>query len=192
MVKPFFRSMIAVVVFGTFAVLETARAADNFGVDSVHSGVYFKIKHLDLAYVFGRFNEFSGSFAVDKDDPAKCSFNLDIKTNSVDTGTKARDDHLRSPDFFNVKQFPAMTFKSTAVKAIKGGYEVTGDLTMHGVTKPLTFNLMGGGISDTKGQKRTGFWTELILKRADFGITTFDTMLSNDVHVAVSIEGTKK
>src|SRR5947209_14950172 len=97
-----------------------ARAADTYAVDPMHSSVYFKISHLGLANVFGRFNEFSGNFTLDPDDAGKCSFEMTIKPESVDTNNPKRDSHLRSPDFFNVKQFPAITFKSTAVKAAKG------------------------------------------------------------------------
>src|SRR5262249_10177648 len=97
------------------------------------------------------------------------------------------------PDFFNVKQFPTISFKSTAVKAGKDGYEVTGDLTMHGVTKPVTFALVGGRSAQfPKGVQRTGFSTEFVLKRADFGIDKFGEALGEDVPVAVSFEGTKK
>jgi polyisoprenoid-binding protein YceI len=164
-------------------------AADNYSVDSVHSGVTFKILHFGLAWLPGRFNEFSGNFTIDPADASKCAFALDIIATSVDTNNPKRNDHLRSPDFFDVKQFPKITFKSTAVKAVKGGYEVAGNLNMHGVTKPVTFTIVGGG-SAQKGM-RTGFSTELILKRSDFGITTFPDMLGDEVHVAVAFEGTK-
>jgi polyisoprenoid-binding protein YceI len=86
-----------------------------------------------------------------------------------------------------------MTFKSTAVKAIKNGYEVTGDLTMHGVTKPVKFELVGGGKTQfPPGRQRTGFTTEFVVKRSDFGIDKFEKMLGEDVHVSVSFEGTKR
>jgi polyisoprenoid-binding protein YceI len=173
------------------AAVMPAGAADNYVIDSVHSGVTFKIKHFDLAWIPGRFNEFGGSFLID-DDPAKCVFQLDVKTTSIDTNNPQRNDHLRSPDFFDAKQFPAITFKSTGVKSIKGGYEVTGDLKMHGVTKPISFSLLGGGKAEFQGP-RTGFTTDLTLKLSDFGIgTKFGKMLSDDVHVTVSFEGMKK
>jgi polyisoprenoid-binding protein YceI len=188
MCKRVMGSVIAGILCLAFAAASPAGAADNYSVDRVHSGVTFKIKHFDLAWLPGRFNEFSGNFTIDPADASKCSFALDIKATSVDTNEQKRNDHLRSPDFFNVKQFPNITFKSTSVKAIKGGYEVTGDLNMHGVTKPVTFALVGGG-AGPKG--RTGFSTELSLKRSEFGITGFPDMLSDEVHVAVAFEGTK-
>jgi polyisoprenoid-binding protein YceI len=166
--------------------------ADDYAVDPMHSGVTFKISHLGLSWVYGRFNDFSGSFTIDPD-PAKCSFSLTIKTESIDTNNAKRDEHLRSPDFFNAKQFPAITFKSTAVKAIKDGFEVTGDLTLHGETKPVRFALLGGRKAEfPKGVQRTGFAMELVLKRSEFGMTRFAEALGDEVHVAISFEGTKK
>ena len=135
-------------VFILAAVLATsslaARAADSFAVDPVHSSVSFMIAHAEISLIHGRFNDFSGKFTIDKTDPAKSSFTMSIPTETVDTNNKQRDDHLRAPDFFDVKKFPNLTFQSTKVKAVDGGYEVTGDFTLHGVTKPLTFTLKGG------------------------------------------------
>ena len=120
------------------------QAADNYSIDPMHSGVHFKIQHIGLSWIHGRFNNYAGTFTIDADDASKCSFELKINTESIDTNNSKRDAHLRSPDFFNAKQFPAISFESTGVKAIKDGYEVTGNLTMHGVTKPATFALVGG------------------------------------------------
>ena len=170
-----------------------ARAADGYVVDPVHSSVSFKVSHLGLSWVHGRFNEYSGTFTLDPDDAAKSSFTLAIKAESVDTNNPKRDEHLRAPDFFNVKQFPALTFKSTAVKAIKDGYEVTGDLTIHGVTKPASFTLVGGRKAEfPKGVQRTGYSTELTIKRSDFGMDKGLDAVGDDVHIAISLEGTKK
>jgi polyisoprenoid-binding protein YceI len=142
--------------------------------------------------VYGRFDDFSGTFTIDED-PGKCSFNLTIKTDSVDTNNKKRDDHLRSPDFFNVKQFPMITFKSTSVKAIKDGYQVTGDLTLHGVTKSVSFPLLGGRkVEFPKGVQRTGFSTELTIKRSEFGMDKAADAVGDEVPISISFEGTKK
>jgi polyisoprenoid-binding protein YceI len=172
-----------------------SQAVDNYAVDPMHSGVNFKISHIGLSWVYGRFNTYSGSFSVDPEDARKCSFELKINTESIDTNNSKRDAHLRSPDFFNVKQFPAIAFESTGVKAIKDGYEVTGNLTMHGVTKPVTFALVGGKKAEfPPGVPRTGYSTELIIKRSDFGVgkEQFANALGEDVHVAISFEGTAK
>jgi polyisoprenoid-binding protein YceI len=169
-----------------------AQAGDTYAVDTAHAAVNFRISHLGLSWTHGRFNELSGSFTID-DDPAKCQFELTIKTESIDTGNAQRDTHLKSPDFFNAKQFPAISFKSTSVKAAGKDLEVTGDFTLHGVTKPITFTMVGGKKAEfPKGTHRTGYSTELTIKRADFGIDKFNGAVGDDVHVAVSFEGTKK
>lgn len=169
------------------------QAGDTYQVDTMHAGVNFKISHLGLSWVHGRFNEFSGEFTIDPDDASKCSFALNIKADSVDTANQKRDDHLRSPDFFNVKQYPAITFQSTAVKPIKNGYEVTGDFTFHGVTKPITFSLTGGRKAEfPKGVHRTGYSADVIIKRSEFGMDKFGEALGDEVHASISFEGVKK
>ena len=168
--------------------------ADDYVIDAAHSGVTFQISHMGVSYIPGRFNEFSGNFTIDTSDPAKSSFSLTIKTESVDTNNSKRDEHLRSPDFFNAKQFPTITFASTAVKAVEGGYEVTGDLTMHGETKPITFSLKGGKTAEFPPKViRTGFTSpQIVIKRTDFGVGKPMPVLGNEVYIAVSFEGTKK
>src|SRR6266567_8403771 len=133
--------------FGAAAFLvafgSATRAADTFTVDPVHSSISFMIPHQEISYIHGRFNQFSGKFVIDRADPSKSSFLLSVKVESVDTNNPKRDEHLRAPDYFNAKQFPDMTFQSKTVKAVDGGYEVIGDLSLHGITKPVTFNLKG-------------------------------------------------
>jgi polyisoprenoid-binding protein YceI len=155
--------------------------------------VTFKVQHIGISWVHGRFNEFSGSFVIDRDDPGKCSFTLTIKAESIDTANSMRDNHLRGPDFFNVKQFPAIEFKSTSVKGIDGGYEVTGDLTLHGETRPITFSLKGGKTAEfPKGVQRIGFTTDLTLKRSDFKMDRLLNAVGDEVPISISFEGIKK
>jgi polyisoprenoid-binding protein YceI len=189
-----FQAFAAITILSVFmGFAAQARAADEYTVDPVHSSVYFKISHLGLAWVHGRFNEFSGSFAIDPDDAGKCSFNVTIKPESVDTGNKKRDEHLSGPDFFNTKQFPVMSFKSTKVEAVKDGYQVSGDFTMHGVTKPVSFTLLGGRKAEfPKGVQRTGYSAMFEVKRSDFGMDKMLEAIGDDVHVSISFEGAKK
>jgi polyisoprenoid-binding protein YceI len=158
-------------VIGTvlFSAGDACAAADEYTYDGVHSSVSFKARHLDISWIHGRFNEVSGKFSLDREDPSKSTFALTIKADSVDTNNKARDEHLRQPDYFDTKQFPTIEFKSTSVEPIKGGYEVTGDFTMHGTTKRITLVLMGGEEHEFKGTKRVAFSTDLSLKRSDYG-----------------------
>lgn len=148
---------------------DVCSAADEYDYDLVHSSVSFKARHLNISWIHGRFNDVSGKFSLDREDPSKSTFELTIKADSIDTANKARDEHLRQPDYFDTKQFPTITFKSTSTKAIKGGYEVTGDFTMHGKTNSITLVLMGGKEHDFKKVKRVAFSTELSLKRSDYG-----------------------
>jgi len=182
----------AVVVALLFFVTSNGSTAD-YTVDGEHTSVSFKVQHLGISWIHGRFNDVSGRCTVDRDDPAKSTFGLTIKAESVDTNVKKRDDHLRSPDFLNVKQFPLITFKSTAVKAVADGYSVTGHFTLHGVTKSITFTLTGGKTSEfPKGVERIGFTTELTVKRSDFGMDRLQGPVGDEIQIAVSFEGIKK
>lgn len=118
----------------------------TYELDPSHSSVNFKIKHFDVSYTFGRFNKVTGSFTIDAD-PAKSKIAIEIDPASVYTADKKRDDHLKSPDFFNVAQYPKATFTSTAIKAVGADYQVTGDLEIHGTKKSVstTFQLVGSG-----------------------------------------------
>ena len=186
------RSLFLTTLLATVA--STARAADAYVVDPVHSSVSFKIAHVGISYIHGRFDDVSGKFVIDKEDPAKSSFTLSIKTESVNTNFAKRDEHLRTPDYFNVKQFPTMTFQSTSVKAIPGGYEATGDLTLHGVKKPVTITLKGGDktVEFPKGMHRIGFTVSLQIKRSEFGMKTGLDSLGDDVYIDIGVEAVKQ
>lgn len=184
-----------IAVFGFGVVVSTAQpaAADNFTVDAVHSSVTFKAEHFGISWVHGRFNSFSGNFSYDKAAPAKSSFELTIKADSIDTGNTARDNHLKNPDFFDTKQYATISFKSTSVKPAKDGLEVKGDFTMHGQTKPITFVLKGGKEVEFQGMKRIGFFTDLTIKRSDFGmVDKMPGALGDEIPVSVSFEGTPR
>lgn len=178
---------------GMLADGQLARAADDYAFDPIHSSISFKARHLDISWVHGRFNSADGKVSLDRANPAKSTFALTIKADSVDTGNKQRDDHLRQPDFFDVKQFPTIEFKSTSVKGVADGYEVTGDFTMHGKTKKITFTLKGGKEIDFMGGKRVGFSTDLKVKRSDFD---FDKKsigpIGDEVLIYIDFEATRK
>ena len=185
--------VMTAVCAGTCLAARPAAAADDYAFDMVHSSVSFKARHLDISWIHGRFNDVSGKVSLDRENPSKSSFELSIKADSVDTANKARDEHLRQPDYFDTKQFPTIDFKSTSVKAIKGGYEVTGDFTMHGKTKSITITLMGGKELDFKGTKRVGFATEFSVKRSDYG---FDPKaigpIGDEAIIMIDFEGMRK
>jgi polyisoprenoid-binding protein YceI len=170
-----------------------ARAADTYTVDPVHSSISFMISHARISNIHGRFNDFSGKITIDTADPAKSSFALSIPIESIDTNNVKRDEHLRAPDYFNVKQFPTMSFQSTKVKAVDGGYEVTGDLTLHGVTKPVSFKLKGGDkvVEFPKGTKRIGLVSTFSIVRSDFGVTAELGALGDEIPISIGIEAAK-
>ena len=118
---------------------------------------------------------------------------MTIQADSIDTANKARDEHLRQPDYFDVKQYPTIEFRSTSTKPIRGGYEVTGDFTMHGETRQITLVLMGGKEHSFKQVKRVAFSTELSLKRSDYG---FDKNaigpIGDEALIMIDCEGVRK
>jgi polyisoprenoid-binding protein YceI len=173
------------------ALGSTTRAADTYQVDPVHSAVAYRVKHLNVSYALGRFNNIAGSFVLDSADPAQSKFDFTVKTDSIDTGNPARDGHLKGPDFFNARQFPTITFKSKSVaSAGENQYEVKGDLTLHGVTREVTLKVEKTGEGPgMRGGKLAGLFTEFTLKRSDFGMKNMVGPVGDEVTVVVSVEG---
>ncbi|MFN0207827.1 MAG: YceI family protein [Planctomycetota bacterium] len=167
-----------------------APGENDYTVDAVHSSVNFRVKHMGVSYSYGRFNSISGSLTFDEKAPEKGSILIEVKAESIDTNSEGRDKHLKSPDFFNVKQFPTITFKSTSVK--KAGekmYEVTGDFTLHGVTKPVTFKAehVGSG-KGRDGGRLCGFDALARIKRSDFDMKYSLSALGDEVDLHIGIE----
>lgn len=180
-------------VFGAamLAIAASAGAAESYKVDTVHSSVVYKVKHMNASYAFGRFNDVQGTFAFDSADPAQSKFDFTIKTDSIDTGNQGRDGHLKGPDFFNARQFPTISFKSSEVKSAgENAYEVAGKLTLHGVTKDVTVKIENTGSgAGPRGGKISGLYSEFTLKRSDFGMKNMVGPIGDDVTVMVSLEG---
>lgn len=164
-----------------------APAAAAYTVDTMHSSVIFKARHNNVANFYGRFDHVSGTFALEEGG----AFDIAIKADSVHSGFPGRDDHLRNPDFFSAKEFPTMNFKSKSVKAQgTDKFEVAGDLTFRGVTKPLTVVVTATGTGEAKGKKLAGMETTFKIKRSDFGSTYgAPNALSDEVELIVSLEG---
>lgn len=170
-------------------VLSFARA-DDYAVDPIHSSVLFKIKHMDTAWFYGRFNKSSGAVKTDAGAPTELSISVDAE--SVDTNNDARNEHLRGPDFFDTKQFPQINFKSTAIKAGEkpDTFEVAGELTLHGTTKPITLTLTKTGQGkNVQGKSIIGFETSFTIKRSEFGMSGYvDKGIGDDVTLMISLE----
>ncbi len=182
------------VVTATLVALQHAAcAADEYAYDAVHSSVSFKARHLDISWIHGRFNRVEGRFVLDRQDPTKSSFQLTIHAESIDTANAARDEHLRQPDYFDTKQFPTIEFQSTKVQGIEGGYEVTGDFTMHGVKQEITMALHSSEEIVWNGTKHVGFSTELRLKRSDFNFDKSQIgLIGDEAIVSIDCEGMRK
>lgn len=193
-----FLCLIAFSLFiNTFSVhTQSQEAASKYEIDSVHSSVIFRAKHMGVTYNYGRFNEFSGNITMDNTDISKSMVEFEVKTASVDTGNAKRDQHLRSPDFFNAKQFPIITFKSTNVSAKSGKedtLEVTGDFNLHGVKKSITIDVE---ITGEKKSKQVGeiigFHSTFNINRSEYGFDFALDAVNDDIQITVSVEASKK
>jgi polyisoprenoid-binding protein YceI len=189
---------VTITIFMTLGLLAVfsfpAAASETYEVDPVHSSAIFRIKHLGIAYVYGRFNDLSGTLKIDDERPASSVVEIFAKTKNVDTYNSERDNHLRSQDFFDAKKFPVISFKSKAfTKVSKDEYEVTGDLSIHGVTRPLTVKVQRTGSGeDPWGGFRIGFETTFMIKRSDFGMNFMMGGVGDEVRIILSIEGIRK
>ena len=173
----------------TLAVAPLA-AATTYTVDTVHSAVIFSTTHMNTSRAYGRFNDITGTFTIDMEKPETSKVEIEIKVESVDTANSGRDDHLRGPDFFDVKEFPMATFASSSVKKIDDKkWNVTGPLNLHGVKKDVTIALeLTGEGKGREGEALIGFHGTFQIKRSDFGIKYGLGMLGDTVDLIVSVE----
>jgi polyisoprenoid-binding protein YceI len=167
--------------------------AQTFAIDNSHASVLFFAKHFGFSTTAGRFNTVGGEFTIDEKDASKSSVKLEIKVDSLETNDAKRNEHLRGPDFFDVKQFPSATFQSTAVKASGDNFDVTGDLTIKGVKKSVTLKLKRNATGEDPWKNvRTGFDGELVINRNDFGVNGLPPVVGPEIKLWLSIEGIKK
>jgi polyisoprenoid-binding protein YceI len=143
----------------------------SYQLDAMHSKVGFEIPHLVISSVEGRFTKFSGTVELnEKFESSKVDASIEVE--SIDTGVKDRDDHLKSADFFDAKKFPKLTFKSTAISGKPESFKLSGDLTIHGVTKKITLDgKYLGTVKDAYGQQKVAFDAKAKINRKDFGLT---------------------
>ncbi len=183
-----------------FAGLPLLAQPVAYTIDPQHSQVDFGIKHMGISTVHGRFAIKEGSIDLDPANVTSSSVAATIDVTSVDTGEAARDGHLRSPDFFDTAKFPTATFKSTKITKTGEGYDVVGDLTLHGVTKPVTLHMEAPSKDQVGMDKMShrGFTAATTLHRKDFGLTwngtlqSGDAMLGDDVKMEFDIEAATK
>ncbi len=177
---------------------ELALTTGTWTIDPTHTVIGFSARHEMVAKVRGRFEDFAGNFVLDGADPSASSANLTVQLASVDTKNADRDTHLKSAEFFDVDQFPTMTFTSTSVEGSGPKFTVHGDLTVHGITKniPVTFELVGVS-TDPWGGTRIGFEGHAEISRKDFDLTwnvaleTGGVLVSDTINIELDVEAVK-
>lgn len=184
----------------TAATTTQTPALTTWSIDPAHSHVEFAVKHLMIATVRGRFAIVQGTVRTDDADPSKAGVEVEIDADSIDTRQAQRDAHLKSADFFDVETFPKLTFKSTRIHDVDGdAFKLTGDLTIHGVTRPVTLDVTSEGRGkDPWGGERAGFSATGKIKRSEFGLTwnqvleTGGFAVGDDIKVTLDVELVKQ
>jgi polyisoprenoid-binding protein YceI len=188
---------VAIILSAFFVLSAFTTVSDTWKNDKPHSQLVFTITHLGIADISGTFNDFDVTVNSSTPDFSDAVFELTAKTASIDTRVEQRNNHLKSADFFDVAKYPEITFKSTSLqKNGKDKYKLTGNLTMHGVTKPVTMNVKYRGVTQNPMSKATtaGFQLEGVIKRSDFNVGPgFPApMLSDEVRIKADGEFVKK
>lgn len=174
----------------------------KYQIDPSHSSASFSIKHMMIAKVHGAFDRLKGELTFDPKTPSQSQISVEIEAASINTGEPKRDEHLRSADFFDVSQFPLLTFKSTSIEVVGSseGLKVIGDLTIHGVTKAITLEVEGPSaeLKDPWGNLRIGASAKTKIKRKDFGLTWNSALeaggflVGDDVQIELDVQFVKQ
>ena len=189
------RSLTASLALGALCSLGFAAPAmaTDYEVDPAHSFIQFRIQHLGYSWLIGRFNNLNGSFTYDASNPSQSNIQVVIDTRSIDTNHTKRDKHLRSEDFLETDTYPKATFTSTAFEGDANGGKLTGDLTLHGVTRPITLEVskISEGDDPWSGY-RAGFEGTTLLTRSDYGMDYDLGPASQSMELELYIEGIRK
>jgi polyisoprenoid-binding protein YceI len=193
-------SKTAIISIILVAALPVLARADTWQIDPAHTSVEFTVRHMMISNVKGVFQRTAGTITTNGNDPASAKIDATIDASSVDTRVAKRDAHLKSPDFLDVAKFPTITFKSTKVEAAgPNKWNVTGDLTLHGVTKPVVIAVEGSGAPiQVMGKTRAGASATATIKRSDFGLTwnkaleAGGVMVGDDVAISIDVEAVKQ
>lgn len=195
-------AVIAVLSLSLFIITFTESRAEvkEYVIDQDHSAVIFKVKHLAISNVTGRFDLFEGSYSFDSENIENSTVETTINASSINTNEQDRDDHLKSDDFLDVEKFPNITFKSKEIKKVEGkDFEIIGDLTIHGVTKEITLDAVyEGSVTDPRGNERTAFVADGKISRKDFGMTWNKALelggvvVGDEVRITLEIQGIRK
>ena len=178
---------------GTMMVSSTA-LADTWKIDGNHSAAQFSVRHMGISTVRGAFTKMSGTVEYDAGNVEKSMIDVTIDAASVDTRVEARDKDLKSDHYFDVEKYPTLTFKSTKIEpAGAGKLKATGDLTLHGVTKPVVLNVEGitEPMKDQRGTLHMGASASTTIDRTQFGMTTGTAMVGSEITISIDVELTK-
>ncbi|UWZ86924.1 YceI family protein [Occallatibacter riparius] len=182
----------ALALAAPFAAAQTS----TWNIDPMHSSVNFTVKHLTLSNVNGHFGGLKGAITLNDSDITKSTVSVTIDTTTIDTGVQPRDNDLKSPNYFDVAQFPTATFTSTSVSGSAGHLTVNGNLTLHGVTRPVTLEVDGpaGPIPGMDKKPHAGYSATTTLKRKDFGIgaKTPDNIVSDEIKLTIDLDVAKQ
>ena len=189
------RLPIALAFFAMAAPLALAQTS-TWNLDPAHSEVDFTVKHMGLSNVHGRIGIQKGAITLNEADISKSSVTVTIDTTTIDTGVSMRDNDLKSANYFDAAQFPTATFTSTSVSGTSGHLTVAGDLTLHGVTKPVTLDVEGpdGPVNGMGGKQHEGYSATATLNRKDFGVgaKTPNGMVSDEVKLTIELDAAKQ
>ena len=171
--------------------VSAAAQVQTWKIDPNHTAAQFSVKHMGISTVRGAFTKVSGSVEFDPANPAKASVEVTIDAASVDTRVEMRDNDLRSPNYFDAAKFPTITFKSTSVQSAgTGKLKVAGDLTIHGVTKPVVLDVDGPSspMTDPRGTVHMGASATTTIKRTDFGVGSANPMVGDEITLTIDVE----
>lgn len=189
------RLPIAVALLGLAAPLAFAQTS-TWNLDPAHSEVDFTVKHMNLSNVHGRIGIAKGAVTLNEADITKSSVSVTIDMTTVDTGVSMRDNDLKSPNYFDATQFPTASFTSTSISGTAGHLTVTGDLTLHGVTRPVTLDVEGpaGPVNGMGNKQHEGYSATATVNRKDFGVgaKTGNGMVSDEVKLVIELDAAKQ
>jgi polyisoprenoid-binding protein YceI len=179
-------SLLAVAAFG-------AQAADKYDIDPTHTQVEFTYSHMGFSNITGRFDTVQGEFLFDPADPTQSSVSITIPVESISTGVDKLDEHLLKADFFDAATYPTATFKSTGVTAAgEGALKVAGDLTIHGVTRPVVLDVTINKVGEHPMRKvpAAGFDASTTILRSDYGVGGYVPVVGDEVRIDITVEAT--
>ncbi|WP_310620295.1 YceI family protein [Flexibacterium corallicola] len=189
LMKPF--SIAALALTASLMTSVAQAEPQDFVFDMSHSNIAFSYNHLGYSTTDGRFADWSGTLVIDEEKPENSKVDITISTNSLDTFSQKRDEHLKGADFFNVEKYPEATFRSTKVmKTAENMLEVTGDLTLHGVTKPTTLEVTVNRLAEHPMSKKmvAGLTATTMIKRSEFGIDKYVPYVGDEVTITINSE----